>query len=138
MTQADKEDDVPRVAPLPSPAAAEPLPYASPDSHRQGHRRWAVASLTMATVAWVVGRGGMLLFNFLTRDIRNRPTDLDYILLQVASAIALLTAPPLGIAFGVIGLRRRMEHRGWALTGAALAAAAWVFPFALRFFRSLW
>ena len=125
------------MAPTDDPTPAAPLTYASRATTHAGHTGWAIASLAMASITWVCGWGGIFLFAFLTRGILNRPTDLDYVPLQVASALAILIAPPFGIAFGLRGMTRRMQWRGWALLGLVLSALSWALPLGVRLMRRL-
>src|SRR5688500_14650844 len=103
-------DSHPPPASRPASAAGPftpPLTYAPPPPKVRS--RLAVASLVLGGMALVFGLGGAILFGLLTRHIRNRPTDLDYIPLQLLFVVSLVFVPPLGIICALFGLRRRFS-----------------------------
>lgn len=99
------------------------LPYTSIG---KSLRKWALISVGIAASTWITVFGGAWLFSWLTRDIRNRPTDLDYIPLQLMMGFALLIGPPIGTVCGLVSLRKEANGRWLSAFGVSLNLAVWI------------
>jgi hypothetical protein len=87
---------------------------------------WALRSVIVAVVCWVVGRGGYMLWD--SRTVARPPLqpDLDHDLgLLLTSLFTLLIGPPLGLVFALLGLRNQSARRGLAVIGLCLNLWAW-------------
>jgi hypothetical protein len=98
----------------------------SPLNDDEPRRDWALRSVVVAAVCWVVGRGGYMLCDSRTVARPPLPAYLGHDLgLLFTSLFALLIGAPLGLVFALLGLWKQPAKRGLAVIGLCLSLWAW-------------
>src|SRR5687767_2167611 len=109
-----------------------PLNYEAQQPDEDCRSPLAFRSLAVGVVSWVVGQGGIALWDSRTVPRPPLPADFDHDLWMVAIALpTLIFGPLIGMHLALLSMKQQPARQGTALIGLVLNFAVWGYPIAL-------